>query len=167
MASIQEIMRLSDPLKSYQWRVTVANAVGIGASGELLQFRCTSSVLPGRTIDQIVTSLDNYDVSDAGRMAGPLTWTTTFIEGTDVQVINRMEAWQNIIHDPETGVQASRDEYKRVVTIELLNNAKDVVLTRTLHGCWPQAVADLALDKSSSEALQLEVTWSYDYHTSQ
>ena len=163
MASIEEIRNLADPLKGYQFKITIANAPGEGAGVELLQFRCTATALPGRDIDQVVTSLGGYDVSDAGRIPGPRTWTTTFVEGTDAQVIERVDSWQKIIFNPATGVQASRADYKRTATIELLGNDKSVTLTRTLVGIWPQSVADLALDKASSEGVTLDVTWSFDY----
>lgn len=163
MASIEEIRNLADPLKGNQFKITIANPPGEGAGIELLQFRCSASVLPGRTIDQVITSLGGFDVSDAGRIPGPRSWTTTFIEGTDVQVIQRVDSWQKIINDPRTGVQSSRADYKRTATVELLANDKSVALTRTLVGIWPQAIADLALDKASSEGVTLDVTWAFDY----
>lgn len=163
MASIEEIRNLPDPLKGYQFKITIANAPGDGASVELLQFRCTATALPGRTIDQVVTSLDGYDISDAGRIPGPRNWTTTFVEGTNAQVIQRVDSWQKIVYDPATGVQASRADYKRTATVELYGNDKEVTLTRTLVGIWPQSVADLALDKASSEGVTLDVTWAFDY----
>ena len=164
MATIEEVRSLSDPLKSNQFRITIANAPGDGAGIELLQFRCTATVLPGRDIEQIVTSLDGYDISDAGRIPGPRTWTTTFSEGTDAQIIQRVDSWQKIINNPETGVQASRADYKRTAVVELYGNDKVTTLTRNLIGIWPQSVADLALDKASGEAVSLDVVWAYDYH---
>ncbi len=165
MATMQEVMRLSDPLKSYQFRVTIANAPGTGASGELLQFRCTATVLPGRTIDPVTTSLDGFDITDAGKVSGALTWTCTFAEGTDIQVIRKMQNWQDIVYNPETGVQATRDEYKRVATIEMYNNAKETSLVRTIKGVLTQAIDDITLDKSTSDNVTVGVTFSYDYHT--
>jgi hypothetical protein len=163
MASIEEIRNLADPLKGYQFKITIANPVGEGAAIDLLQFRCTAAALPGRDIDQIVTSLDGYDVADAGRIPGPRSWTTTFAEGTDVQVIQRVDSWQKVVYDPETGVQASRADYKRTATIELYGNDKVVTLTRRLVGIWPQSMAEMAFDKASSENVTLDVTWSFDY----
>ncbi|NNK82760.1 MAG: hypothetical protein HKO92_06530 [Flavobacteriaceae bacterium] len=163
MANIEELRNLADPLKGYQFKVTISNAPGTGAAIDLLQFRCTAAALPGRTIDQIVTSLDGFDVSDAGRIPGPRTWTTTFTEGTDVQVIERVDSWQKLIYDPVTGVQASRADYKRTATIELYGNDKSVTLTRTLVGIWPTDMGEIAFDKASSEAVTLDVTWAFDY----
>ena len=163
MANIEEMRNLSDPLKGYQYKITISNPPGEGAGTELLQYRCTGTVLPGRTIDQVITSLDGFDISDAGRIPGPRSWTTTFSEGTSADVILRVDSWQKIIYDPETGVQASRADYKRTATVELYNNAKEVTLTRTLVGIWPQSVTDLTLDKNTSENTQFEVTWAFDY----
>lgn len=163
MANIEEIRNLADPLKGYQFKITIANPPGEGAGIELLQFRCTAAPLPGRDIDQVVTSLDGFDVSDAGRIAGPRTWTTTFTEGTDTQIITRIDSWQKIVRDPVTGVQASRSDYKRTATVEIYNNARETTLTRTLVGIWPQSMGEIGFDKASSEAVTLDVTWSFDY----
>ena len=163
MASIEEIRSLSDPLKGYQFKVTIANAPGDGAAADLMQFRCTATSLPGKTIDAVVTTLDGFDVSDAGRNSGGKTWTTTFMEGTDAQVIRRLDSWQRLVYNPVTGVQASRSAYKRTATVELYGNDKIVTLTRTIVGIWPQAVSDMSLDKNSSEGVTLECTWAFDY----
>ena len=164
MATIEEIRNLAEPLKGYQFKITIANPPGAGASVEQLQFLCSATVLPGRTIDQVVTSLGSFDVSDPGRIPGPRVWTTTFFETTDVGIIRRVNSWQQICFNPETGVQGNRGDYKRNARVELLNNNKEVVLTRQLNGVWPQDVADMSLDNASSEVVSLDVTWSYDYY---
>jgi hypothetical protein len=165
MATIEEIRNLAEPLKGYQFKVTIANAPGgAGASVEELQFLCQSTVLPGRTVDQVVTSLGGHDVSDPGRSPGPKTWAVTFAETTTAAIVQRVEAWQRLCYDPESGVNGSRADIKRNARIELLNNAKEVVLSRQIVGIWPQDIADMAMDYSSSEVVTLDVTWSYDYH---
>lgn len=163
MASVEEIRNLAEPLKGFQFKVTIANPPGAGAAIDLLQFRCTAAVLPGRTIDQVVTSLDGYDVSDWGRIPGPRSWTLTFTEGTDAQVIERVDSWQKLCSNPATGVLANRADGKRTATLEIYGNDRSVTHTRTIVGLWPQSVADLAFDKASSEAVTLDVTWAFDY----
>lgn len=165
MASIEELRNLADPLKGYQFKVTIANAPGEGAGADVLQFRCTATSLPGRNIDVVLTQLDGFTISDAGRDSQGKTWTTTFMEGTDASVIRRLESWQRLVYDQVTGVQASRSAYKRTATVELYGNDKSVTLTRTLVGIWPQAVSDMSLDKNSSDAVNLECTWAFDYFT--
>ena len=85
------------------------------------------------------------------------------MEGTDAQVIRRLDSWQRLVYNPVTGVQASRSAYKRTATVELYGNDKIVTLTRTIVGIWPQAVSDMSLDKNSSEGVTLECTWAFDY----
>lgn len=164
MATIEEIRGLAESLKGYQFKVTIASPPGEGASIEVLQFRVQSSVLPGRTIDPVVTSLGGYDITDPGRIPGPRTWTTTFTEGTDVQILQRIDSWQKLCFDPETGVQGSRADVKRIALFELLDNAKNVTLSRQIVGIWPQDLTDVPFDNASSENVAVDVTWSYDYH---
>lgn len=163
MATIEDIRGLASSLKGYQFKIVISNAPGSGAGGELLEFRCQSTVLPGRDIDQVLTSLGGFDVAEAGRIPGPRSWTTTFIEGTDAQILERIESWQELCFNPETGVQAEPGDYKRTARVQLLNNSKEVIYSQELIGIWPQSRADMALDSNSSEAVNLDVTWSFDY----
>ena len=168
MATIEEIRNLAEPLKSYQFKITIANAPGTGASGELLQFLCQASVLPGQEIDVVLTNLGGHIVSDPGRVGSAgRTWTVTFAESTDLSVVQRINSWQNICNNPATGVQGNRGDYKRTALVEMLDNAKEVVLTRQLNGVWPSATADMALDNASSEVVNLDVTWAFDYFVDQ
>jgi ribosomal protein S28E/S33 len=162
-ATIEQIRSLASPLKGYQFLISIINPPGTGASIQEMQFRCISSVMPGRTVDAVVTSLGSYDVSDPGRMSGGKTWTTTFIEGTDTQIIQRLNSWQELCFNPRTGVQGSRSDIKRTARIELLEQDRSISFTRNLIGLWPTEIGDISLDNSSSEGVTIDCTWAYDY----
>lgn len=164
MATIDQIQNLADPLTGSDFRIVIANPVGDGASVEIMQFRCTSAVLPGREIEQMTVSMGGHDVSYAGRQSGARSWTTAFTEGTDLSIIDRVSSWQQVAHDQRTGLQGESTDYKRVATIELLDGNDNVIKSRALFGLWPMSVGDLALDvTASSDPSSVEVTWSFDY----
>jgi len=166
MATLEEIRNLAEPLKGYQFQITISNPAGQGASIELMQFRCTSAAIPGNVIDEVLVELGNGTppVRYAGKSRPVGTWTTTFIEGTDLAVVQRVRTWQEVCNSQATGIQGEAADYKRTATIELLNNAKEVVQSHRIVGLWPQDVPDTLMDTASSEATRYDVTWAYDYH---
>lgn len=163
MATIDEIRNLSEPLKGYQFKIIIADPPGAGASSDILQFRCTATVLPGKDIEETLVNLGGYNVKYAGRSIPTGLWSTTFIEGTDLSVVERLFTWGEIAHDMRTGVNGESSDYKRVARVELLNNAKETVKVRRVIGIWPQSVPDLAFDSASSDASRYDVTWAYDF----
>lgn len=164
MATIEEIRNLAEPLKGYQFKITIANPPGSGASIEEMQFLCQATALPGRSIDSVLTTLGGHTVTDPGKTSGPRIWTTTFAETTDNSIIQRINSWQQVCSNEATGVQGTRADYWRNARVELLNNAKEVTLTRQLIGIWPQDMTDMSLDTGSSDVVTLDVTWEFQYH---
>ena len=164
MPSIEEIRNLSEPLKGYQFKITIANPPGVGASVQELQFRCTSAAIPGKTIEESLVNLHGYNVKHAGRSIPVGVWTATFIEGTLAQIIQRIRSWQEICHNQSSGVQGRSSEYKRNIIMELLNNDQSVSQTHRIVGAWPQDVPDVLMDSASSEPTRYDVTFAYDYH---
>lgn len=149
-------------MKGYQFRITLANPPGVGASVEVLQFRCQAASIPGKSIEEVLVNLGGYNVKYAGRSIPAGTWSTSFVEGTDLSVVQRVKSWQELCHNQLTGVQQDSAGYKRTATIELLNNDLSVSIGYRIIGIWPQDMPDIGMDKSSSEAVRAEVTWAYD-----
>ena len=164
MASIEQVRNLAEVFKSYQFRINISNPPGAGASIELMQFRCTAAPIPGKQVEEVLVPLGGYNVKYPGRSIPVGVWTATFIEGTDLQVIQRMKEWQEVCHNQQSGVQGESADYKRNITIELLDNAGEVSQTHRMVGCWPQDTPDVALDTASSEAVRYDVTFAYDYN---
>lgn len=164
MATIDEIRNLAEPLKGYQFKIIISDPPGAGASSDILQFRCTAAAVPGKDIEETLVPLDGFNVKYAGRSIPVGAWTTTFIEGTDLSVVERVFTWSELAHDQRSGVNGESADYKRVARMELLNNAKETVRTRRIIGIWPQSIPELAFDSSSSEAARYDVTWAFDFY---
>lgn len=163
MANINEIRNLAEPLKGYQFRITISNPPGSGASVEVLSFRCTAAAIPGKSIEEVMVNLGGFNVKYAGRSIPVGSWTTSFVEGTDLSVVERIKSWQELCHNQATGVQQNADGYKRTATIELLNNAKEVTKSYRIVGVWPQDLPDIGMDTASSDAIRVDCTWAYDH----
>lgn len=80
------------------------------------------------------------------------------------------EQWANKVHN-YGGVEVSLKDYKKDVTIELLNEAGQVAMRFFVHGCWPSeytALSDLDAAESASaiESITLQHEgWERDRDT--
>ena len=164
MATIEEIRNLAEPLKGYQFRITISNPPGSGAGIDLMQFRCAAATIPGKQIEEVLITLGGYNLKRAGRSVPVGTWTVSFVEGTDAQISQRMRSWQEICHNQATGIQENADGYSRSAVIELLDNAGNVSQAHRLIGIWPQDIPDVQMDTGTSEAVRYDVTFAYDHH---
>jgi hypothetical protein len=120
--------------------------------------------LPGKEIEEALVTLGGYNVKHAGRSVPSGSWTTTFIEGTDLSVVQRVYDWSEIAHNQRSGVNGESADYKRVARMTMLNNAKGDARTRRIIGIWPQNLTDVAFDTSTSDPSQIEVTWAFDFY---
>lgn len=81
------------------------------------------------------------------------------------------ERWANKVHSYGSGTEVSLKDYKKNVTIELLNEAGQVVMRFVVHGCWPSEYTALSgLDSTDSTAATESLTlqhegWERDFDT--
>jgi hypothetical protein len=163
---IEKVRSLSDPLKVFQFRVSISPLPKIvsGINGDELSLRCTSSQLPTRTIEETTVSLGGYDTHYAGRTTYD-AWSATFVEGINAEMIKFFELWQSLCNDPVLGVQQQAFLYKTNAIVELYSGENNITHRRRMIGLFPTVVAPIGLDMSSSEAAKLDVSFRYDYFT--
>lgn len=80
----------------------------------------------------------------------------------DRDIRGALVRWRRLVYDTRTGNVGLPTNYKR--TASMILQATDGTLTRTvdLIGVWPSAMNPGALDMASDEAVQIEMTLTYD-----
>lgn len=164
---IERVRSLTDPLKLFQFRLTIVPLPKViaGISGNELSLRCTSTELPGSTVEKATVALGGYDVHYPSRRIYSGTWAASFVESINADVIKFFQLWQSLCNDPVTGVQLPASVTKVNGIIELYSGENEVTHKRRMQGIFPTEVAAIGLDMSSSEAAKLDVTFSFDYYT--
>lgn len=160
-SGIEDVRNLGEPLRSYQFRLTFADPVGMSAIN--LRMRCTSLTLPGSSIEETVASVKGHEIRFAGLRKFSGSWNTSFIEYADNAMLRGLDEWMKACNDPVAGITGNSDDYKRNALVEMLDNAGNPVSTRRIHGIWPSDYPDLNLDDNSSEQIKFDVPWKYDY----
>ena len=140
-----------------------AGALGIG--GDSLRVRVLNAEIPGFGNEPFETSQGGHIRKHAGRRSHPRTLSVTYYEGVDMSVYKAFQNWHDLQWNPDTGVQAADSVYKTTALLRVLSYNKSVIRTFTMEGCWVEDVGNVSVDYSSSESVQVAVSFSYDIMT--
>ena len=153
--------------RANQYRVTVVPPPGISTGLDIRRtsFLVTASNLPASTLGEIAIPFRGRNVYISGDRPAPDSWSTTFYNDTDFMIRNAMERWQNGINDfaNNTGVIAPAD-FQTDLQVEQLDRDDTILKTYILRNCFPTSIAEIALDMSSTDAIEtFGVTWKYSH----
>lgn len=80
------------------------------------------------------------------------TLNLTFIEDDTGLVSRNLEAWRNLIYNPDTGTYGTPSEYQAQIDIKLMSGQNFEHTIFNLIGCWPATMSptDLSYDASNN-----------------
>lgn len=178
--SLVDLNNLDDPLKQYQVTFVISTMRGSSGLGSILsggmgdkaadsnelELRCTSFTYPGTKITTTKTVIFNHIRSRAGIQNKSGQWKTTFVEGQSGQVLTAIQNWCDLINNPLTGITAPSTLYTSLalVKIQSPNGHKKQIY---LRGLYPIEISPIEINPSSSEMMQVTVTWNYDWWSEQ
>ncbi len=154
---------LTNPARSYLWDIVIPSPIG-GGDGTTLQVRAQSTSIPGRSFGTInVPYKQSGGVVFAGKLTYSHSWECTFVEGEDGAVHSAIYNWkQSIVHD-YNNVGLGDDAIKQDIYLNLLGTDGSITRNIKLIGCFPSAVADVAVDYAADEIVRYPVTFAYDH----
>lgn len=180
---LSKIKGLQDPLKQFQITFTISmapalllaiaqqKATGILTGGdngktvnaEELTLRCTSFSYPTSKIIQT-----NLVIGSFRRKLGALqnksgVWKCKITEQQDGGVLNTIQSWMDLIHNPMTGISCSSILYVStcVVDIEGIKGKRRIYL----KGFYPIEYSVGEIDPNSSKPLDINISFNYDWWT--
>lgn len=135
MAQFQVNTHRFDPYKNYMFRVWWDGRPVAGVS-KVSALKRTTEVVSHREGGDFSTPRHSPAGSkyEAVTLERGVTWDLEF------------EAWANKVYDVTAGIVSSLKDFRKDVTIQLLNEAGQVVMAYTLFRCWVsefQAMAEL------------------------
>jgi hypothetical protein len=160
--TINDVQGLVDPLKGYQFQMTVAAPKG-GITSQMLSLRCTATELPGISLDQVPVDLAGFTLVYSGRIKFSHTWRCTLVEGTDSVIRVSIASWMKLAYNWITGVGSNKVDIQSTAKIQMYDNPNNPVVANYLYGLFPIANPALALQMADSRALAPDITWSFDY----
>lgn len=155
------------PKQKNKWRVTFQN-LGNGADSQPISMQAISVNRPTVKFDKV--PLHRYN--SVAYIAGKHSWDPVElvleddVTGSASAVLQQQHQTQQHLIGAEGQWLAAAGEgsvYKFATKIDMMDGNDQVIETWTLEGCWLESVKYDDLDYSTSEAIKLSVTISYDH----
>jgi len=125
-----------------------------------------SATMPGSTRDEGTLNWQGFDYKYATKSTYS-DITVSFNVDIAAAIRQQFEQWLNLIHNPVDNTYALSFQYMANQTMQMVGYDGSNILEFTLHHAWPKEVAQIAMDYSTPEVAQFDVTFSYQYHTMQ
>lgn len=185
LKALNEIRALKDPLKQNQVEFVLCEYPALKlaqitqkvagvlsgntevASEKELHLRCTSFNLPGCKIGQTELILQGMRRKDATIQNRSGTWTCTITEDFDGSIGNILQAWCDLIHAPLIGTRLPSNFYYGLAQINIGGTAGTKGRTLYLKGLYPISVQMNQINTSSSDPVEITVTWNYNWYGDQ
>ena len=155
------------PKRKNKWRVTFQN-LGGGADSQPISMQAVTVARPTVSFNKV--ELHRYN--SVAYIAGKHKWDPIDITleddvtGSASAVLQQQLQIQQWLIGAEGIYNAAAGEgsvYKFATKIDMLDGNDQVIETWTLEGCWLETVKYDDLDYSSSDAIKITVTMSYDH----
>jgi hypothetical protein len=146
-----------EPQRQFQWLFTIQGLEGQA----VLELALRSANIPNPTVEEIEIPYMNGNVYAPGRIIFSEE-TITFNDYLDKDVAGIIEAWHRQVANAETQKIGLSSEIKKEGTLTLFGPDFSTERIWLLKGIWPRDVNYGDLDMSSSDVVQIEVTFRYD-----
>ena len=141
---------------------------GAANNGYLLKFSVKTATFPEASVGDIPVPYMGRKVHFYGSREYGGTWATTVILDGEWSIYNDIYVWNQAMNGAERIVSEHMNSHPNFKVDALLSAystdgqlAKQVIL----HGLWPKEVGSLNMNWDSDGAVDLSVTWVYDYVT--
>jgi len=153
--------------RANQFRITITPPPGIaiGLDVRRTSFLVSAAAIPAIDMAFIPVPFRGRNVFYPGDRPDPGDWTVTFYNDTDFMIRNAFENWSNGINDfaNNTGLTNPAD-FQTDLQVEQLDRDDTILKTYILRNCFPTSIAEIALDMSSTDAIEtFGVTWKYTH----
>lgn len=153
---------INEGIKSFT--ETSINAGGIELGTKDFKYFVKSTSLPESSIEETTTHFcgNQYKLPSVRRTQD---WSVSFNVNDDASVIKKFWEWHLLMNNPETGFYGKSSDYMADQKVQLVGANGSIICTYTLYGCWPKSISAVNLDYAANEIAQVDITFSYQYHT--
>jgi len=135
------------------------------ASTKELHLRCTSFSYPGTKIESTDIFLGHHRRKYATVQNKSNTWKVKVTEDYQGSVLNLIQAWCDLIHSNILGTRLPSSLYTTTASIILGKTINGNKTNRTivLKGVWPSGYQVNTINPSSSQPIDVDISFNYDY----
>ena len=161
-SSLQNVLSLPDAAQTWNFDLFFPSIPGMANTMELT-YKCQTSALPGFSLDPVQIDLHGVTKKEAGRAVYQHTFTANFLEVVDFSTRAAFRNWREMIRSWKMNTGSVVAAYKVNGQAVMYDNTGAPTLVINIFGMWPEAVQDVSLESSSSTAMLLDITFSFDY----
>lgn len=159
--TIDDIYAFPDPVIGFNFNLIVENPPG-GGNSKALNVKCKSTALPGSSIEPVEIALKGHVIKRAGRRMFPRTLPFVLVETTDFSSRQTIRRWMNATRRAKDQAGQGSNVYAVDATIEVLNDAGEVLYPVVLRKAWVEDLGDADLSGEGSNPLDFSGQLSYD-----
>ena len=191
--SLNEIRDLQDPLKQFQIKFTISMVPALylaiaqqkaasvlngnfsTVNAETLELRCTSFTYPGTKLGQSSTTIAGFRRKLGTIQNKSGIWDCKITEDQNGGVVNTIQSWCDLIHNPFSGVRLPSAAYVSTCAVDIQSVEsrndfwKHIYGNRGrriyLKGFYPIEYTIGQIDASSSAPVEIDVKFNYDWWT--
>ncbi len=187
LQKLNQVLGLSDPLKQYQVTFSISSLPALalaiaqqkvtGALGylvgsgnletvgaETMTLRAQSFSYPTAKINQSDLQILSFRRKLATTQDKSGEWKCSITETQGGGVLNTIQSWLDLIHNPLTGIRMPSTVYVSTCVVDI-EGASGEVRRIYLKGFYPISYSVSEINVSSSDAVKVDVTWNYDWFT--
>lgn len=146
-----------------------SRGIVINRNGYILKFSVKNAPFPEATVGDITVNYMGRTVHFYGDRSYGGDWATTVILDGTWSVYDDIYAWNQAMNGANRIVSEhinSHTNFKVNAYITAYSTDGQISRRAILHGLWPKSIAEISMDWTSTDsAVDLSVTWTYDYVT--
>lgn len=180
LQSLNQVRGLQDPLKQFQCEFLISNTPGIWLATQqqklwgkvtgndsvvdsnTLRLRCTTFSYPTPKVEQTELVLFGFRRRLGSLQNRSGTFKCKVTEQQDGGVLNLIQSWCDLIHNPTNGIRVPHTAYVGTAEVKM----KGVKKTRklVLNGFYPISFTVGEISQSSSSPVEVDIEFNYDYY---
>ena len=160
--SWNQFNNLPDTMSTEAFELLLGNIPGSGSSLDLT-LKCQQASLPGFSNEAFEVALHGFVKKFRGRKMFTRTLSVTFTEVADGSTYLGLKRWDEFIAGTRSGnSQGFQRDYSVNAVLVVYNTIGAVALRLKFINMFLQELSDVALDGSSSQAMLVQATLSFD-----
>ncbi|NCD07087.1 MAG: hypothetical protein EOL97_13295 [Spirochaetia bacterium] len=152
---------MNDVLRTNTYKIDVQ---GLGDGGGDLELLCNKFTLKFTNTAPVELQWISGTTNFSGRSDGPIEFSASFYTGVEQgDTLTPIVKWRNTVLDYAKGIIHLASKYKKVITVYwMIPDMSEVAGKYIFTGVWPVKIDDVALDVSTNEVAQINVTFRAD-----
>jgi len=152
----------------FRCRTTFPTAVGVGGfegAGRAVEFMAKGASIPASTVEPIEVQYRGRTLKIPGDRTFE-AWTTTVYNDTNFNIRDSFEGWMNLIKSHSGNVGPTRlSEIFQDCFVDQLDRDGNVLKTYQFVDAYPSGLGAIDLAADSGDVQTFDVTWTYQYWT--